>query len=179
VSRVFLEKVGGEYQGACFHFRKGFQSAVLQMAFLPNGSMAVGESDRGWNSLGTRSFGLERLVWTGKTPFEIRKMEAQPDGFKLTFTKPVDPKSAKSQGAYSMINYTYIYHSRYGGDEVETEKVQVKGVVVAEDGLSVRLTCDNLREGYVHELSAKALRSEDGEPLLHPDAYYTLNRIPD
>jgi hypothetical protein len=30
----------------------------------------------------------------------------------------------------------------------------------------------------VHELAAKGVRSADGLPLLHPDAYYTLNRIP-
>ena len=33
------------------------------------------------------TFALERLVWTGKTPFEIHEMRAKPDGFELTFTE--------------------------------------------------------------------------------------------
>jgi hypothetical protein len=31
---------------------------------------------------------------------------------------------------------------------------------------------------FVHELHAAGLRSRDGEPLLHPTGYYTLNHIP-
>jgi len=35
-----------------------------------------------------------------------------------------------------------------------------------------------LRELYVHELRADGMRSAAGAQLDHPDAYYTLNRIP-
>ena len=33
-------------------------------------------------------------------------------------------------------------------------------------------------EGYLAELHAPGVRSTDGLPLLHPEAYYTLNYIP-
>jgi hypothetical protein len=178
VSRTFLEKVDGQYQGACFNFRRGMQTAVLQMAFLADGSMVVGESNRGWNSMGTRSFGLERLVWTGKTPFEVLKMEAKPDGFLLTFTEPADKATAADASAYSMVSYTYNYHRAYGSPEIDTQPVQVTSAMVATDGRSVRLVCTGLRKGYVHELNATKLKAADGRALLHPKAYYTLNRIP-
>jgi len=42
----------------------------------------------------------------------------------------------------------------------------------------VRLFVTGLREYFVHELEASGVRSTDGEPLLHPRAYYTLNSIP-
>ena len=51
-------------------------------------------------------------------------------------------------------------------------------IEVGEDGLRIRLRIDGLREMYVHELHAPGLRSRDGQPLLHPSGYYTLNRIP-
>src|SRR6056297_26851 len=92
--RVFLEKVGGEYQGACFPFRRGFASAVLRLAQGTDGSLFVGLRNRGWSSLGSSSYGLQRLVWTGRTPFEIREMRAKSDGFGLVFTEPVDRDSA-------------------------------------------------------------------------------------
>ena len=53
-------------------------------------------------------------------------------------------------------------------------------LVVAPDGLSVRIANICLREGYIHEIKAPGLRAANGgETLLHPAAYYTLNRIPD
>ncbi|HUG66663.1 MAG TPA: hypothetical protein VMM76_02860 [Pirellulaceae bacterium] len=83
ISRVFLEQVDGEYQGACFPFREGFASAVIRMEQGIDGSVFVGLSNRGWSSLGTAAYGLQRLVWTGETPFEIKEMRARPDGFEL------------------------------------------------------------------------------------------------
>ncbi len=177
MSRVFLEKVDGEYQGACFPFRTGFASAVLRMAQGVDGSVFVGLTNRGWSSLGTASYGLQRLVWTGKVPFEIQQMKSKPNGFELVFTKPVDRASAESLSSYAMSSYTYLYQSSYGSDEIQKRDLEITGATVSSDGMSVRLTVDGLRSLFVHELLAKGLRSADGEPLLHPDAYYTLNRI--
>jgi hypothetical protein len=51
---------------------------------------------------------------------------------------------------------------------------------VAEDGLSLRLKVEPLTKGHVHEMHADGLRtSAGGHGLLHPEAYYTLNEIPD
>ena len=33
-------------------------------------------------------------------------------------------------------------------------------------------------KGHVHHLVSGGIRSKDGLPLLHPNAYYTLNEIP-
>ena len=49
---------------------------------------------------------------------------------------------------------------------------------LAKDNLSVIIRVENLRETYVHELIATGIRDTDGNPLLHPEAYYTLNKIP-
>ena len=35
-----------------------------------------------------------------------------------------------------------------------------------------------MRAGYVHELVMSNLTARDGARLLHPEAYYTLVRIP-
>ncbi len=178
MSRVFLEKIAGEYQGACFPFRSGFASAVLRMAQGTDGSMFVGLTNRGWSSLGTASYGLQRLVWTGEMPFEIKEMRAQPNGFELVFTKPVERTSASDPASYLMNSYTFLYQSSYGSEEIQKQNPAVTSATVSEDGLSVRLTVNGLRELFVHELAAAGIRSSDDEPLLHPFACYTLNRIP-
>ena len=178
INRVFLEKVHGQYQGACFPFRSGFATAVLRMGQGTDGSVFVGLSNRGWSSLGTASYGLQRLVYTGEMPFEIKEMKARRDGFDLLFTKPVDQATAKNLKSYAMQSYTYQYHSRYGSDEILTKQLDVIEATVSADRLTVTIKVPGLRELFVHELRADGLRSADGNRLLHPVGYYTLNRIP-
>ena len=178
ISRVYLEKVRGEYQGACFPFRIGFQSAVVRLAWGKDGSLFVGETNRGWNSIGNRSYGLERLVWTGKVPFEVKEMRARSDGFELVFTKPVNRESGGDPQSYSMSSYTYLFHPEYGSPEIETRTLKIQKALVGDAGERVRLVVEELREGYVHELHLSGVRSESGGPLLHDRAYYTLNQIP-
>lgn len=176
INRVYLEKVGGEYQGACFPFLDGFQCGVLRLEFGEDGSLFVGETNRGWNSLGTRSYGLERVVWNGRVTFEIRTMEARPRGFRLTFTKPVKRDSAGS-AKWRMQSYTYEYHADYGGPEIEAKELAVRATL-AEDGLAAELEIEDLRAGFIHELQVTGLLANDGEALAHDTAYYTLNQIP-
>lgn len=178
--RVDLEVVGGVYQGACFPFRSGFDCGVNRVAQAQDGSLLVGMTDRGWGSIGRRRFGLQRLVWTGKTPFEVLHMRARPDGFELEFTADVDAATAVDAANYSMSSYTYKYHETYGSPEVETAPVPVVSAEVI-DARRVRLRVSGLREGgmgYVHELRFAGLRDSSGRALLHDVAYYTLQRIP-
>ena len=178
ISRVFMEKVDGEYQGACFPFVGGFASGIVRLNFASDGSLMVGMTSRGWSSLGTKAYGLQRLRYNGNVPFAIKEMKAKPDGFELTFTKPVDVARAGDLASYRMTNYTLFYSSAYGSDEIQSAPNPITGVQVAADGLSVRLKVDGLRELYIHELHADGLRSAAGESLDHADAYYTLNRRP-
>jgi glucose/arabinose dehydrogenase len=178
VNRVFLEKVDGEYQGACFPFVSGLQSAVLGMAFLADGSLVVGQSNRGWNSYGNRSFGLQRLVWTGRKPFELERVEALHEGFRLRFTGPVAAASFHGVQGFEGQSYTYLYHSKYGSPETDARPLEFTGAELSEDRREVVLRVGQLRAGYVHELRLPEWKSEDGAGLWHREAYYTLNRIP-
>lgn len=51
-------------------------------------------------------------------------------------------------------------------------------VTVAADGKSVQLYVSKLQEGNIHDLTAAGVRSAEGLPLLHKEAYYTLNYVP-
>lgn len=178
VMRCYLEKVNDRYQGACFPFVSGIGSGALPIMFSKDGSLFVGGTNRGWGSRGNKSFSLDRVVWTGKVPFEIHEMRAKPDGFELTFTHPVDAKTAVDPKSYQLKTYCYIYQSAYGSPEVDQTTPTIDRVEVSSDRKSARLYVSKLEEGHVHELSAAGVRSEAGLPLLHKDAYYTLNYIP-
>ena len=118
VMRVFLEKVNGKYQGACFPFRSGFQCGVNRLVFAPDGSLYAGQTNRGWGSRGGKPYGLQRLVYTGQLPFEIHSMTLTKTGFDLTFTKPLDEVTARKLDAYNLKSFTYNYWSTYGSPEV-------------------------------------------------------------
>jgi hypothetical protein len=178
VMRCFLEKVNGRYQGACFMFRRGFSSGNLPIMLTKDGSMFVGGTNRGWGSTGRAPFALERMQWTGKVPFEVHEMRAKPDGFELTFTKPIDPKTAGDKASYSMNTYTYIYQSSYGSPEVDQTKPTIDRVSLGPDNKTVRLYVSKLQPGHIHELHMPGVRSKDALPVLHNVGYYTLNYIP-
>jgi hypothetical protein len=180
VMRVFLEKTadGKNYQGACFPFKAGFGSGALGLEFASDASLFVFGTDRGWGARGGKPFALDRLIWNGKTPFEIHEMRAKPDGFELTFTEPVDVAAAGDAASYTMENYTYIYQSAYGSPEVDKGTPKIVSAKVATDSRSVRLKVEGLVEGHVHELKAAGVKSAQGTPLLHDAAYYTLNQLP-
>jgi azurin/glucose/arabinose dehydrogenase len=178
IARVYLEKVNGVYQGVVFPFREGFSSGILRMVWGNDGSMFVGMTSRGWSSTGTAPFGLQRLVWTGKTPFEIKTVKAQPDGFELEFTLPVNEALTKNLESYKMSSFNYKYHHNYGSPVIELEDLTLKAAIVSKDGLSVRLVVDGLKEGYIHEINATGIKSKEGMDLLHATGYYTLNQIP-
>ncbi|MCY4001237.1 MAG: plastocyanin/azurin family copper-binding protein [Bacteroidetes bacterium] len=179
ITRVFLEKVNGIYQGAAFAFREGFASGVLRMAWDPEGGLMVGQTSRGWGATGQQPYALQRLVWTGEIPFEMHSMQAMPDGFLITLTKPSDIPSASEVSSYAVESFTYHYHSSYGSPPINIMGHQVRGVVVSEDGMEIRLALDDLRQGYIYSITADGVLSDDGLPLLHSSAYYTLNQVPE
>ena len=88
IARVSLEMVNGIYQGVAIPFLEG-NSGLVGMTITPDGKMFAGGSDRGWGSRGGKPYNVDRVVWTGKTPFEVLDMRATPDGFTLKFTPPV------------------------------------------------------------------------------------------
>lgn len=180
IDRVFMEKVNGEYQGAAWAFRSGFQSGIVRLAWAKDGSLFAGETSRGWGAAGEASEGLQRLVWNNRIPFEMRAIRAMPDGFEIEFTKPANKKFAEDIASYSIESYIYKYQGVYGSPPMNTEKCIVRGVKVSADGMKARLIVDNLRRYYIHTITLNGIvENENSYNLVHPTAYYTLNNIPE
>ena len=180
VMRVALEQVNGVYQGACFPFRSGLQCGVNRLCFAPDGSLLIGQTNRGWGSLGGKPYGLQRLVYTGQEPFEIHHITLTPQGFDLVFTQPLDPASLASPQARSSVtvsSFTYIYHSNYGCPEIDTRAEKVGPLTLSPDRRTLTVPVEGLRKGRVYEIRLEGIRNERGETVLHPEAYYTLNEL--
>jgi len=176
ILRADLEKVGGEWQGASFLFLEGngLRTGNNRIAFSPDGrSLYVCQTSRIWGS----GEGLQRIVWQGETPMDILKMRLTKTGFDLTFTKPVDAKTAESPDTYSINRYYYLYHGQYGSPKTEETPVKVTSATVSPDRMRVSLAVDKLMPGRIYELRPGRIAAADGTPLITRLAAYTLNKL--
>ena len=185
VTRVALEKVDGEYQGAVWPFLKRFSSGVNRIVYGPDHRLYVGGCQRTWASIAPKEAAIERISFTGRIPFEVKTVNARPDGFKLTFTEPVNPETAGDPGSYDVLQYMLKYHQPYGSPEYDHEgkkdsatAIDVVGAEVSDDGLSVRLRVKGWKTGYVTMVRSLDVRNKAGQKLVNNTFWYTLNRLP-
>jgi hypothetical protein len=178
IMRVALEKINGRYQGACFPFRGGFECGINRIVFGRDGSLYAGMTNRGWGSLGGKPYGLQRLVYTGVVPFEILSMNLTREGFNLTFTKPLDPATAEKLTAYNLQSFTHYYWGTYGSPEVDGRSEKVSSVKLSADRRQVALAVTGFKKGRIYEIHLDGIKSADGDAVLHPEGYYTLNELP-
>ena len=108
----------------------------------------------------------------------IAEVSAQPGGFKIVFTRPVDRQRAASLENYSLISYTRVSTPAYGGSDKDRRIEKPSRVVVAADRTSVDLHLDDLRQGFVYEFRLKDLVGSAQQPFHPAEAYYTLRAIP-
>lgn len=178
IMRATTEKVNGVWQGACYPFREGLSTGILNLQFTEAGHLFSGGTNRGWPVRGLKPFALERLSWSGEMPFEIQRVSIRPDGFQLNFTKSVANDSSRIVKAYNISTFTHRYHAGYGGPEVDQTYPEVKEVQVLNEGQSVRIKLDSVLKGHVYEFDLKAIQSQEGDELVHKVAFYTVNEIP-
>ncbi len=178
ILRANVERVNGVMQGACFPFWGKGLLGPLTVTFDTRGRLYVGSiTEPGWMAQPDRG-ALFRIDWTGEVPFELRSIHAQPSGFRLVFTKAVDPKSAAEPASYAVEHYRYEHTGAYGSPELDRTRVEVQRVQVSPDGGSADLVLPPLVKGRVYRIAARGVRSPEGAPLLHAEGAYTLNEIP-
>jgi hypothetical protein len=180
IMRATTEEVNGVWQGACYPFREGLSTGIMNVEFTPKGQLMAGgfRTHAQWPVRGLEPYALQRLEWTGKVPFEMQEINIRPEGFRIQFTQAVDATVAAKPESYVIGTYTHVFAAGYGSPEVDHTTPVVTKVEVAADGMSVLLHLDGFQEGHIHDFDLAAMRSATGKPLLHKKAYYTVNEIP-
>jgi len=174
LSRVCLEKVGGEYQGAAIPLiYDRFGGGVNRLIFDSDGVLWVGFTGRGWAA----GEGLKKVTYSGIVPPEILNIRLLADGFRMTFTRPLDRKSAANPDLYSLRHFELAWQAAYGTAPGQSTNVKPTAVRVSPDGLSVELTLPEILPEKIYEFHVDGLRTESGNALEHPMAFYTLNHL--
>lgn len=177
VMRASLERVGGEYQGVVFDFADPLQCGVIRSRFASDGSLWIGQTGRGWRSVGEKTFGVQRIRWDGRTiPMEMHSVSLTKTGFRIHFTKAVNREAAATPANYAIKHWGYIYQAEYGSPKVGMAELNPTSVKVLADNKSVELELP-LAKGRVYQLTLSNIAGEDGMPMTNPTGYYTLNRL--
>jgi cytochrome c2 len=117
--RADVERVNGQYQGACFPFWGPGLLGPVSLAFDPKGRLFVGGiTEPGWMAQPDRG-ALFRIDFTGRVPFEMRSIRVRPRGFRIAFTAPADPRSAAEAASYRLEHYRYESTGAYGSPELD------------------------------------------------------------
>lgn len=182
LQRAFLEKVDGEYQGALFRGTQGLEAGVNEVLLGDNGTIITGGIGGGgnWEQAGKLTYGLQKLVPTGVTPFEMKSMELVDGKFKITYTEPVAPATLTDLATKYVVNqWGYRPTAAYGGPKMNEETLSVTSATPSTDGTSVTLEIAGLKPNrVVHVRSPRPFASADGDSLYNTEVWYTLNALP-
>jgi hypothetical protein len=179
IQRVFLEKVGGEYQGGVVRFSAGLKAGVSRLKFGPNGDLYVGQigdPDGNWNESGTKLFGLQKLKANGKTTFEIHNVRSRPKGMEIEFTEPV-ALDADQAAKYEVKTWKYTRTEAYGGPKENSKTLAITKVLVDASRKKVYLEATGLTAGYVVYIRLLGLKSATAGAAWSTEAWYTLNKF--
>ncbi|MFF9340256.1 ricin-type beta-trefoil lectin domain protein [Streptomyces sp. NPDC014773] len=182
IQRGFLEKVGGEYQGAVFRLTQGLEAGVTRISVGPDGALYAGGLGAGgnWGQEGKLTYGLQKLTPNGSHAFDIRAVRAVPGGFALEYTQPLSAQTASDLvGHYKIKQWRYVPTADYGGPKVDEETLTARSADLSADGKTVTLAVPGLKaDRVVHIRSPRPFSSAGGESLWSTEAWYTLNRLP-
>lgn len=181
LQRYFLEKVGGEYQGAAFRFSQGIGYGVNELVPGPDGSLytaGIGggccgmDGSGNWNYLGKNN-GLGRLKPTTTVPFEMLAIRSLADGFEIEFTHPADA-GAGAAASYTVQSWWYTSTSQYGGNPVGTAAAKVTAVKLSADKKKATLTLENFQPLKVYHIKIAGIAKEGGGAPWTSEAWYTV-----
>jgi hypothetical protein len=179
VRRVFLEKVGGEWQGGVVRFSGGYEAAVHRLAASKDGGVWLGGLGNGdqqnWGWRGKR-FGLQRLKPNGKPSFEVKAARAVAGGFEVEFTERPGPE-ALDPAAWTAKRWWYEPTGSYGGPKKDVADCKVTAAKASQDGKRIFIAVDGLQLQHVIHVKLPRMSSKEGRELWTPEFWYTQNAL--
>ena len=185
--RVQFEKVGKLDQGTMVMFSRDLASGVMRPCFLPDSSLLLGQTGRGWQSKGGNQAALQRVTWDGKTiPADIHHMNTGSKGMKITFTAALRDEVTAEQirSACKITSWTYTDAVTYGSRENEKRENAIESVVISADRLSIELRMPDFAQAdqIVNRLYQVVFSSPDvlftASPARTPlEAYQTIRAV--
>ncbi len=186
--RVVTEKVNGVDQGSVVLFADGLASGVMRPCFLPDGSLLIGQTGRGWGSRGGNQASMQRIIWDGKTiAGDLSHVTASSDGLVIHFTQPLAEKVAEEELAKSINVQSWFYTNtqKYGSPQHEKRTDAIQKVKISPDRRSAKVRIVDFGKGtkwvdrvYYIQFRDSGRLFGDAPTWDKLEAYFTLRAIP-
>lgn len=186
--RVNTEVVDGVEQGSVMPFIDGLESGVMRPVFLPDGSLLLGQTGRGWQAKGGHVASMQRIVWDGKTITPaIHSTHATSSGFTLQLTQPLSENidATKLLSLLAVESWVYRDAPDYGSDELGKAMERITNISISADRKQITMSLAELGHPSVHpqqtarvyhiSLNNQNLFKDAASAQLH--AYYTLYKF--
>lgn len=186
--RVNTEVVDGVEQGSVMPFIDGLESGVMRPLFLPDGSLLLGQTGRGWQAKGGHVASMQRIVWDGKTIAPaIHSTKATSSGFNVQLTQPLNENidATKLQKLLAIESWVYRDAPDYGSDELGKIAEQITNINISADRKQITISLAELGHPSVHPqqtarvyhitLNNQNLFRDSAAAQLH--AHYTLYKF--
>ncbi len=176
ISRVTLEQVNGQWQGAVMPFIDNLKSGAMRLTFAPDNSLWIGQTGRGWQAKGGDYEALQRISWDGNTmPFEILDVKLKKGGFNVNFTDVFNQQNI-NKANIEISSWRYIDTNIYGSPRHDLLTHNISNVSIESDK-SILINIEQMRAGYIYEVKFSNLSSKSGLTANNSAAYYTLHKL--
>ena len=178
------EVIAGQAQGGTVTLPLEFESGIMRGRFSPADGQLYVSGLRGWVTNAVHDGCLQRVRFTGKTvhlPVAVKTMQ---NGISLTFTSPLDRKTAENPDQYAIQQWNYLWSQNYGSPEYRVSAPQIEGrdevevlsATLLPDQRTVFLELPRVIPVMQMGISWQ-LTSLSGEPLKQT-YYHTINSVP-
>jgi len=184
---VLQEEVDGVHQGGIVRFPLKFDTGIMRARFNPADGQLYVAGLRGWQTDAGHDGALQRVRYQGSESNPVRDVSAlhiTKSGIDISFTVPLDSKSATDAQNYSVQWWNYQWTKKYGSDEykvsdpkkVGRDKVDVKSIALSPDGKTVHLEIPDIRPVMQMAIQVN-VDAADAKPVkLEIDN--TINQVP-
>jgi hypothetical protein len=178
------EQCEGVIQGATIELPLSFESGIMRLRFNPADGQLYVCGLKGWETNGNRDGCLQRVRYTGKPVCLPCDLHVKKDTIAISFTCPLDPKTANDEQSFGIEQYNYRWSGKYGSEkykvsnptQIGSDDVDVKSAKLQPDGKTVLLEIPGLRP--VMQMAIQLhLQAQDGTPI-DCEIDNTINHIP-
>ena len=183
--RVSTQRLHGIDQGCVIPFARGLHAGAMRPCFLPDGSLLIGQTGRGWGARGGKQDSLQRIIYDGKTlPADIHQMTPTQSGFEIRFTTPLANHIAPAQilTNLSVESWFYTNTGKYGSPEHDKRKENILSVSISDDRKQIAFNLEGLEKPksldriYHTKLKTEGIFQTPAWDTL--EVYYTLRELP-
>jgi hypothetical protein len=181
---VLKEEVGGQMQGGVVPVLK-FDTGVMRARFVEKQNALYLAGLRGWQTSATKDAGFYRVRFTGKPANVPVDMHVAPGAIKITFSEPLDRKSAENADNYNIQRWNYRWKQNYGSPHFKVsnpqqqghDDIEVEEATLSPDGRTLTLKVADLQPVMQMKI-AYQLKAADGSPV-RSAIHHTINVVGD